>query len=289
MYGWQILTSTSACTLTCELGYGEFLVVDSAVLAEGFVGCGTLRLNPLGDSIMLVTDSGPIADCVHYPRYPTGHDSAPLPPSTGSVAFWNYDDVDGQSMNWYVDSTPTAGWANDDYSSIAGTITGAGGVTFEEGGIAACGQYGRSGHCLYQQTNFSINGLGAGTYQLNAWGYYDGHNYYGVYPESVTVGYSQNVGGINFVLPLTGVAETPSAPLARLVRVSGRALLLSGDGSAPVNVALYNQLGSRVSTFHLGPFKGEKRIELPATLAPGVYFATARKGTCRSTVKAVLW
>ena len=287
--GWQIVTSTSTCTLTCQLQYDEFLVVDSEALALGDIGHGALRLNPLGDSLFLLDDTGHVEDYVHFPRSPTGHDSAPLPPSGGSIAFWNYDDVEGQWMNWYVDSTPTPGEDNNDYSMISGTITGTGGVTFEEGGIAAGGQHGHSGHSLYQQTNFSIRGLGAGTYQLGAWGYYNGHVYYGVYPESVTVGYSQGVGGIDFVIPVTGVAETPSTPSQPLMRVSGRALLLSGDGSTPVNVQLYNQVGSRVSEFCLGPVKGERRIELPATLPPGVYFATAQMATYSSTIKVVLW
>jgi len=65
--------------------------------------------------------------------------------------------------------------------------------------------------------------------------------------------------------------------------------LLSNDGTAPVNVQLFNQVGSRVSEFRLSPFNGEKRIELPATLAPGIYFATVQKGTYRSIAKVVLW
>jgi hypothetical protein len=287
--GWQILTSVSSCTLTCSLDYFIPLLVDSAGLASGDVGHGTIRLNPLGDSVKVVSDSGRVVDVVHYPRLPTGYDSAPLPPAGGSMEFWNYDDVDGQWMNWYVDSTPTPGWTNDDYSTSAGTITGTGGVTLEEGGIAAHGQYGRSGHGLYQQTDFSIGGLGAGTYQLSAWGYYNGHNYYAVYPESVTVGYSQGVSGIDFVIRLAGVTETPSAPLLPSMRVSGRALLLSGDGTAPVSVQIYNQVGSRVNEYYLGPMRGEKRIELPKTLALGIYFASAQRGMDRSMVKVVLW
>jgi hypothetical protein len=43
LYGWQIVTSASACTLTCALEYGEFLVVDSAALAEGDVGYGAIH------------------------------------------------------------------------------------------------------------------------------------------------------------------------------------------------------------------------------------------------------
>jgi hypothetical protein len=287
--GWQILTSTSACTLTYEMQYDEFLVVDSAALALGDIGHGKLRLDQLGDSVFLLDDTGYVEDHVHFPRYPTGHDSAPLPPATGSVAFWNYDDADGQWMNWYIDSSPTPGWVNDDYSTIAGTVTGTGGETLDEASVAAGGQYGSSGQGLYRQTGFSISGLGAGTYQVNAWAYHNGHNYHVVYPESVAVGYSQVVGGTDIIIPASGVAEVPSTGAQRLLRVSGRALLLSGDGTAPVDVQLYNQVGSRVNAFHLGPINGEKRIALPAALVPGVYFATAQKGTYRNTVKVVFW
>jgi hypothetical protein len=73
------------------------------------------------------------------------------------------------------------------------------------------------------------------------------------------------------------------------VRVSGRALFLSSDGTAKIDVQLYNQVGSRVGEYDFGPFRGEKRFELPATLAPGIYFATALRGTYRSTAKVVLW
>jgi hypothetical protein len=238
---------------------------------------------------MLVTDSGPIADCAYYPRYPTDYESAPLPPSTGSVSFWNYDDFEDQSMNWYMDSAPTPGWANDNSSGIGGTITGSGGIVFDEAEIVARGVSGRGHRGLYQQSTYDVAGLGAGTYQVSAWGYYQGHGYSGVYSESVTVGYGQTVSGINIVLPMPGVADSRSARLLPLMRVSGRTLLLSGDGSTPVSIELYSQVGSRVSAFHLDPIKGEKRIDLPATLAPGVYFATAQRGTYRSRVKVVLW
>lgn len=287
--GWQILTSLSTCTLTCQLQYDSFLVVDSAALANGDVGHGTFRLNPLGDSVFLLNDTGYVEDRVHFPRSPTGYDSAPLSPSTGSIAFWNYDDFEGQSMNWYVDSTPTPGWENDDYGRIAGIVTGTGGITLDEACVYASGASGRCHRGLYQQTGYTISGLGAGKYEVRAYAYHQGHSYQATYPESVSVGYSGAVSGINFVFPATGVAETPPAPLLPLMRVSGRTLLLSDDGTAPVNVQLYNQVGARVSEFHLGPIRAEKKIELPATLAPGIYFARAQVGTDRSTVKVVLW
>ena len=288
--GWQILTSTSVCTLTCYVwDFDPPLLVDSAALALGEVGHGSFRVNPLGDSVLLVDDTGYVEDGVRFPRYPTGHGSAPLPPATGSISFWNYDDAEGQWMNWYIDSTPTPGEANNDYSMITGTLAGTGGVTLDEAVVAAGGQYGSSGCGLYHQASFSIGGLGAGTYQMSAGGYYNSNVYYGVYPESVTVGYSHVVSGIDLVIPLTGVAETPSATLLPPMRVSGRTLLLSSDGTASVNVQLYNQVGSRVSEFHLGPINGEKRIELPATLVPGIYFATMQRCISRSTAKVVLW
>ena len=289
LHGWRIVTSTSTCTLSYTFQDSEFLVIDSAALATGGIGSGTLHFNPLEDSLFLLDDSGRVEDSVHYPRYPTGYGSAPLPPATGSISFWNYDDAEGQWMNWYIDSTPTPGEANDDCSRITGTLAGNGGVTLDEASVAAGGQYGSSGCGLYHQASFGIGGLGAGTYQMSAGGYYNSNVYYGVYPESVTVGYSQVVSGIDLVIPLAGVAETQSTTSLPLMRLSGRALLLSGNGMAPVSVQLYNQVGSRVSEFHLGPIAGEKTIELPATLAPGIYFALAQKGINRSTVKVVLW
>jgi hypothetical protein len=192
-------------------------------------------------------------------------------------------------MNWYIDSTPTPGWENDDYSSIAGTVTGIGGDTLDDVYVHAHGRNGCCYHWLYHGTDYSVGGLGAGKYEVWADAYHNGERWEGMYPESVAVGYSQTIGGINIVIPVTGMAETPSTPLLPPMRVSGRILLLSGDGTTPVNVQLYNQVGSRVKAFHLGPIKGERRIELPATLSPGVYFAEAQKGAYRTTVKVVLW
>lgn len=287
--GWQIVTSSSACTLTYQLQYDEFLVVDSEALAIGDIGHGTLRLNPLRDSVFLLDSAGVVADHVHYPRYPTGHNSAPLPPSTGGIGFWNYDDAIGQTMNWYIDSTPTPGLENDDYSRITGTVTGTGGIKLDEAYVYASGANGDCFCYLYRQTPYTIYGLGAGKYEVKAYAYHQGQPYQAVYPESVSVGYSGIASGVDFVFPATGVAETQSASLLPLMRVSGRALLLSNDGTARVNVHLYNQVGSRVGEYDFGPFRGEKRVEFPATLAPGIYFATAQKGTYRSTAKVVLW
>lgn len=287
--GWQLVTTTSACTLTHDLQSHEYLVIDSEALALGESGHGKLRLNPLGDSVLLLDDTGWVVDGVCYPRYPTGHGRAPLPPIPGSIAFWNEAGAWDQSMNWYIDSTPTPGWENDDYSSIGGTVTGADGDSLDEVTVVASGINGRCYCGLAKAICYTIGGLGAGKYEVSVDAYHRGQPYQVTYPESVSVGYGGTTSGINIVVPTEGVAETPSVPLRPLMRVSGRTLLLSTDGTASVNVQLYNQIGSRVNEFHHGPVSDEKSIELPLSLAPGIYFAVAQLGTNRSTVKAVLW
>jgi lipocalin len=58
--GWQVITSTSACTLRCTLDYNNrpYIVIDSPSLAQGIDGTGTFRLNPTSDSIRLIDTTG---------------------------------------------------------------------------------------------------------------------------------------------------------------------------------------------------------------------------------------
>jgi hypothetical protein len=287
--GWRIVTSQSVCTMTCQLQQDEFLVIDSAALAQGDIGRGAIHINPLGDSVVLVTDSGPVADKVHFPRYPTGYERAPLPPATGSIAFWNYDDFEGQSMNWYVDSTPTPGCENDDYGVIAGTVTGTGGDTLEYVYVTASGANGHS-HCgLYQQSGYYIRGLGAGTYQVKASAYHQGQNYLFAYPESVAVGYAQHVLDIDIVIPLTGVAgeaigDAPSFGLQQ----RGRSLLLTTDRPGFALVSVYDNLGRVRMSEKVILASGS--YELPLyLLSSGVYFASCRFGERTASTKLVLY
>lgn len=126
MTGWLLMTSTSACTFAYMMPYDGFLVVDSASLAGGQYGHGTFRLNPAGDSIWVVPDSTmhmEFADTVQFPVLPAQRGHAPTPPFGGSAAVCNDPGAWDQTINWYVDSTPTRGMENDDYSTVSGIVT----------------------------------------------------------------------------------------------------------------------------------------------------------------------
>jgi len=287
--GWRIVTSLSACTLTYQLQYDEVLVVDSEALAIGDIGHGTFRLNPLGDSVFLFDDTGYVADHVHFPRYPTGHDSAPLPPATGSIAFWNFDDFEGQSMNWYIDSTPTPGWENDDHSMIAGSVTGTGGITLDEVMVVASGQSGRCHQGLMAETDYGVSGLGAGKYAVKAYAFHQGHSYQVTYPESVAVGYSQTVGGINIVIPLTGVAKDATGNASRLgLGQRGRTLVLSADRPGAALVTVYDNLGRVGMSEKVIMVSGSYELPLHL-LSSGVYFASCRFRERTANAKFVLY
>ncbi len=109
--GWRLQTNSIVCTLSCQLGVNDFLIIDSAALAQGVIGRGSFRLNPVADRVMLLPVEPPLPESVCYPVIPTGIGCAPTPPMGGSVALFS----NGSSViNWYIDSTPTPGDTNDD-------------------------------------------------------------------------------------------------------------------------------------------------------------------------------
>jgi hypothetical protein len=197
--GWVVTTNTSACTLSCTIPPGGFLVLDSASLAGGAYGRGTFRLNLTGDHIHVLPDSlhDWLADGVEFPALPAGWGKSPLPPVGASASVFNREVGQLQTINWYIDSTPTAGWDNDDYSSVAGTVTWAPSRDFIAVKISVSGPMGGSG--LYVRASgqsYEAPGLGPGRYAVEArgWGAVDTTVFY---PESVDVGYSQMLPGID--------------------------------------------------------------------------------------------
>jgi len=196
--GWQLTTSTSACTFAYTIPHGGFLVVDSASLAGGTYAHGTFRLDPAGDSILLLPDSGSgrIPDGVKFPALPAEQGCSPLPPVYTSASVLNEPEGYTQTINWYIDSTPTDGLDNDDYSSVAGTVTWAPIRGFDYVEIAVSGPMGGSSSAVAASgQSYEARGLGAGRYAIVACGWPGGVIV--SYPESVDVGYSQMRPGID--------------------------------------------------------------------------------------------
>ena len=282
--GWVLTTTTSACTLDYTLGPGEFLVVDSQSLAWGLIGFGTIRLSQACDTVHLV---GPLVDeIVPYPCILSLGGTLPAPPPGGSIALWNYDDEEDQSIDLYLDSTPTRGGANDDYGTISGAIGDDSGHIVEYGGVWACGATGRGHIGLYHATDYCVSGLPVGRYQVLGYAMCNGRMRDFTLPESVSVGYSEDVTGIDIVLSSTGIAEAhPARRPAPAIRQQGRNLTVTGNGHA--DVSLFDLSGREATILYRGTLTGERRIALPR-LAPGVYFARANEAGNRITTKVVI-
>jgi len=243
-----LVTGSSVCTLDFDLGPGEFVVLDSEVVAQGELAHGTFRLNPLADSLMLRSDFIG-AESVRYPVFPTGLGSAPAPPPGASVAFCNsIGEVD--ACNWYVDSTPTRGGPNDDYSSIGGRVDMDSTFNLQWVSVRASGRYGTMFWRMFDTVGeYVLPGLGAGAYLVTMAAYVQELGYVEVpYPESVRVGYSQAIGGINFRIPSSAVADQrqPRAPVTPPAATVMREL--------PVGAVAFDAMGRRAVNPKSGVF-----------------------------------
>ena len=241
MTGWLLMTTTSACTFAYTMPYNGVLVVDSLSLASGAYGHGTFRLNPAGDSIWVVPDWNHMeySDEVEFPLLPADWGRAPMPPPGGSAAVCNSSDGWYQTINWYVDSTPTREMENDDYSTVTGIVTWAPERNFHDVSVTLSGPMGSSvsGVATSGQSYQDV-GLGAGRYAATAHGWPG--NVILSYPESVDVGYSRVVSGINFDFDPQGVEEGQqpraggSRPAATVVR------------GLPADAVAFDAMGRRV-------------------------------------------
>jgi len=275
--GWRITTSCSECTLDCLLPDGGMVVIDSQGLANHEVGSGTFRLNPEEDVITLHTpgwDEG-----VGYPRTPTDIGAAPCPPLHGSSSFWNHCPYMEQCFNWYMDSTPTPGAENDDYSTIAGHVL----VDYLPDNsqlyVYASGPYGN--RCVGETcltTSYTVPGLGAGPYQLSATMIWPHGSWNGERPDLVEVGYSQVLTGVVIDLRTIGVTEKGPKPQASSLKPHAtvvRGVLWLEPASSIKHQAtsrLLDAAGRKVLDLHPGANDVSR-------LAPGVYFVSERSAT----------
>ena len=231
LHGCRITTSLSCCTLECRMG----LVVDSAVLARGDSVHGTFRFNQSGDSICFG------GEWVTFPSLPAGPNSAPAFPSNASISHWPWGLMYFGEC-WYVDSTPTPGLYNDDWSAISGTVVGLPPAMYtpfivRASGPAAC--------CVgFTSGTFCIGGLSPGRYRVTVEGLaYNGVTYHGALSESVEVGYAQTRPGIEVIMD--NWTERPGLP-------PGDSGAGAKDGAclAALNDRVYALKGGRTCEFH---------------------------------------
>ncbi|UCG43513.1 MAG: hypothetical protein JSU73_02545 [candidate division WOR-3 bacterium] len=245
--GWTLETSTSCCTLLCSLDCEQLIVIDRAVVAEGILARGTFAVNPDTEHIIL-TDTQGHQEEVSYPAQ-VGPSGSLAPGQLTSACRVNFDNFRAQSINWYLDSTPTPGEYNDDYASVFGRIRGSGGELFGYYVVTVSGPNG----CVYDDgadtLTYRAAGLNPGTYSVDVEAWIENVRYEGSYPGSVEVPYAEWVTGIDVVIPMTGIRES---------ELSIRPALL-GPG------VLLDVTGRRV--MELGP--GENDI---SQLQPGAFF-----------------
>ncbi|MCX6841458.1 MAG: hypothetical protein NTX53_04125 [candidate division WOR-3 bacterium] len=280
-----LVTGSSVCTLDFDLGPGEFVVLDSEVVAQGELAHGMFRLNPLADSLMLRGDFIG-EESVRYPVFPTGLGSAPAPPLGASVACYTSPDNMADVANWYVDSTPTRCALNDDWSSIGGRVDMDSALTLDCMTVRASGRYGTM-NIGYRESvgEYTLRGLGAGAYLVSMYARVRELGEVEVtYPESVRVGYSQAVGGINFRIPPSGVAEqqpprAPVTPQATLIR--GSMLIAASVTGREASAVLLDAVGHKVLDLKPGPNDVSR-------LPSGVYFVAASGERSAVNVRKVI-
>jgi hypothetical protein len=241
MTGWLLSTNTSVCTFAYTMPRDGFLIVDSASLAGGEYGSGTFRLDPAGDTIRLVPD--PVhpryADSVVFPVLPADGGHAPMPPAHGSASMAMWDNGWTKVTNWYIDSTPTREMENDDYSTVTGIVKWGSGHHFSFVDISVFGPMGISYSSVPSSgMTFEASCLGAGRYEVAACGYPGGVTL--IYPDSVDVGYSQVVSGINFDFDPPGVGEG-QRPTAYGLQPAATVM-----HRLPVGAVVFDAMGRRV-------------------------------------------
>ncbi len=289
--GTIVRTSTSECTLECYLSGDEHLVITSDDLALGINGRGAFCILPERDSIEVIfPESLYLQDeYVEYPAYPTGEGAAPPPPFPGSIALWSHPDYERQSINWYVDSTSTPGEENDDHSSVAGDLVCNGGGKIWEAAVHASGRFGRD---LIESCRgtYTLSGLGPGKYQVGAFVYCDSGFFEAVYPESVSVGYSDTVVGIDFDLSPVAIAEPCRAlPVRPMLLATGCDVRLALSEAREVRLDVIDVLGRKAALLHDGMLAaGEHRFRLPERLSAGAYVVRLVHGDDIAAARAAI-
>jgi len=205
--GWWIRTRAGIATIN----QGVMIPYDGYVTIDATNTSGIFNLNAIADTLTLYNSYGIPLQTVIWPAQPVGWNKAPAPPYGGSIClyrspYYNYHFTDWDRINWYIDSTPTFDELNNNWSSISGTVFNAQGQPASGLIVDAIGPNGTMCGLSDTAGHYNIFGLGAGKYWLTVYAVQQGIPV-GNFPESVSVGYSQNVSNININLPISGIEQ----------------------------------------------------------------------------------
>jgi len=284
--GCQIRTRAGIATINqgVILPAGGYITIDSTNTS------GIFSLGDLSDTIALYWSSY-LLDRVTYPRSTAIWYSVPTPPYGGSSCLYRTPySFPWDMINWYIDSTPTFGFVNDNWSSISGRVLNAQGQPVIGNFVQASSLTDIS--CAYTDSfgNYIIAGLGAGKYWVTVWA----HVQVGNYPESVYVGYSQTIPNINISLPISGIEQyLELSPPDNMISVQNPVrkdfkISFVLPYETEVLVKLYDTKGSLLKILVNSKLNGGyHQIGLNMHLVPGVYFLNIDIGKQRLTKKLI--
>lgn len=194
----QIITSAGIAIVneSTYISAYSYIIIDSTNTQ------GVFSLDNESDSIAIGGSS--VVGIYQYPLLPAGPINGPTPPYNGSVAlFTQYIGDPYNHSNWYIDSTPTFGSANNDWSSISGFVLDQDSnlAVFQE--ISASGPMGGLNYYPHNIQPYSLRGLGIGKYWVQA---RLGYNWY-PYPESIELGYNEHLTGYDIIFPFVAIQE----------------------------------------------------------------------------------
>jgi hypothetical protein len=251
---------------------------------------GNFYMNPVADSLLLNDNYGMLRGRVVW-GFPGSRTPAP-PYNMSTCVYRSNPSMYWDLFSYYMDSTPTLGDSNNNWSSISGTVFNAQGQPVSGHCVIADGNYGSSCIITNLTGNFNICGLAHGKYWVTVWSSWNVQA--GNYPDSIYVGYSQNVTNININLPINGIEQNnyPTIddnfisvpnPIRKDSKIS---FVLPYENE--VLIKIYDTKGSLLKTLlNQRPNAGQHKIGLSMNLIPGIYFLNVDIGKQRLTKKLI--
>lgn len=274
--GWTIHTQAGVATINPNV----FLPADGYVTIDATNTTGVFQINENNDFVSLYSNNGYLIQSVSWPTLQVNWNHAPAPPVGGSICLYRnpdyYFDLYLDVMNWYIDSTPSFNMANNDYSIISGRLLNSQGQGCVNCYVSADGRNGHARNVSDNQGYYNLLGLGEGKYWITVWRYQN-QNFVqiGNYPESVYVGYSQQISNININLPISSIKEDNASIIANSIFFpnpfhSNSKISFSLPFEDYVRFSIYDIKGSLLKTlFNQRLTAGHYQTQLD--LNPGIY------------------